>query len=60
MSVMRLLCLVESHSQDAAANAGMLSVYLTTIMYVTGGRFDRIRTTNKEHLAKNKNTLENL
>ena len=60
MFVMRPLCLVESHSQDAAANAGMLSVYLTTIMYVKGGRLDRIGTTNKEHLAKNKNTLENL
>ena len=29
---MRPLCLVESHSQDAAANAGMLSVYLATIL----------------------------
>ena len=25
-------CLVESHSQDAATNAGVLSVYLTTIL----------------------------
>ena len=26
-------CLFESHSQDAATNAGMLSFYLTAIMY---------------------------
>ena len=26
-------CLVESRSQDAAANTGVLSVYLTTILY---------------------------
>ena len=30
---MRPLCQVKSCSQDAAANAGVLSVYLTTIMY---------------------------
>ena len=30
---MRPFCLFESHSQDAAANAGVLSVYLTTILY---------------------------
>ena len=30
--VMRPFCLVESCSQDAAANAGVLSVYLTTIL----------------------------
>ena len=30
---MRPLCLVESRSQDAAANAGVLSVYLATILY---------------------------
>ena len=28
--VSRPFCLVESHSQDTAANAGVLSVYLTT------------------------------
>ena len=32
MSVTRPLFLVESRSQDAAANAGVLSVYLTTIL----------------------------
>ena len=32
-SVMRPLCLVESRSQDAAANVGILSVYLATILY---------------------------
>ena len=32
-SVTRPFCLVESHSQDAAANEGMLSVYLTTVLY---------------------------
>ena len=32
-TVMRLFCLVESHLQDAAANAGVLSVYLITILY---------------------------
>ena len=26
-------CLVESRSQDATTNAGVLSVYLTTILY---------------------------
>ena len=31
--VMRPLCLVESRSQDAAANVGVLSVYLATILY---------------------------
>ena len=31
-SVMRTFCLVESRSQDAAANVGVLSVYLTTIL----------------------------
>ena len=31
--VMRPFCLVESRSQHAAANAGVLSVYLTTIMF---------------------------
>ena len=30
---MRPLCLVESRSQDVAANAGVLSVYLATILY---------------------------
>ena len=30
---MRPLCLVESCSQDAAANGCMLSVYLATILY---------------------------
>ena len=32
--VTRQLCLIESRSQDAAANAGVLSVYLTTIMFI--------------------------
>ena len=31
--VMRPFCLVESCSKDDAANVGMLSVYLTTILY---------------------------
>ena len=31
--VMRPFCLVEPCSQDAAANAGVLSVYLTTILF---------------------------
>ena len=31
--VMSSFCLVESSSQDAADNAGVLSVYLTTILY---------------------------
>ena len=30
---MRPFCLVKSRSQGAAANAGVLSVYLTTILY---------------------------
>ena len=30
---MRPFCLVEPCSQDAAANAGVLSVYLTLILY---------------------------
>ena len=33
-SVMRPFCLVESRSQDAATNAGVLSVYLTTILHL--------------------------
>ena len=33
MTVTRPFFLVESWSQDAAANAGMLSVYLTAILY---------------------------
>ena len=33
MTFMRPFCLVKSRSQDAAANAGVLSVYLTTILY---------------------------
>ena len=33
IDVMRPLCLVESRSQDVAANAGVLSVYLATILY---------------------------
>ena len=33
ISVTRPFCLVESHSQDAAANAGVLSVNLTTVLY---------------------------
>ena len=32
--VMRPFCLVESHSQDAAVNVGVLSVYLTTILCI--------------------------
>ena len=31
--VMRPFCLVESRTQDATTNAGVLSVYLTTILY---------------------------
>ena len=31
--VTRLFCLVESCSQDAAANVGVLSVYLTTVLF---------------------------
>ena len=31
-AVTRLFCLVESRSQDAAVNAGVLSVYLTMIL----------------------------
>ena len=31
--VTRPFCLVKSRSQDAAANAAMLSVYLSTILY---------------------------
>ena len=30
---MRLLCLVKSRLQDAAANVGVLHVYLATILY---------------------------
>ena len=30
---MRPFCLVESRAQDAAANVGVLSVYLITILY---------------------------
>ena len=33
MTVMRPLCLVESSSQDPAANVGVLSVYPTNILY---------------------------
>ena len=33
MTVTRPLCLVESRSQDAAANAGVLSVKLNTVLY---------------------------
>ena len=45
-AVTRPFCLVKSRSQDVAANADMLSVYLTTIMYIHRQLFTEIEREN--------------
>ena len=47
--VLRPFCLVESHSQDAATNAGVLSVNLTTVikaLYTGGLNSKRVRNSD--------------
>ena len=48
---MRPFCLIESRSQNAAANAGVLCVYLKTILYHYHQLFIDIERENIHHVS---------